>query len=82
MKNRIIPGEQVSHLLPASPRPVVYKSRSASPTPKSILRHDSHDRSVANEDLNAARGKLNPVKELQMIGRQNSNNHDEAKLFL
>lgn len=62
-------------------RPVVYKSRSGSPTPKPILRYEAPDRPVASADLNAVRGKLNPVKELQMIGRQNSNN-DEVNFIL
>lgn len=83
---RIIPGDEISRHFPAPTRPTIYKSRSASPTPKvSVARYEAPDRSAVNEDLSsslsAIRGKLNPVKELQMLGRQNSTN-DEVNATL
>lgn len=77
MKKRIIPGDEVARLLSPS-RPTVYKRRPSSPSPNApILRaNDAPARSAINEDLNAIRGKLNPVKELQLLGRQSSNNDE------
>lgn len=65
----------------SGPRPAVYKRRPSSPNPNvPIIRSEAPERSVVNEDLSAIRGKLNPVKELQLLGRQNSNN-DEVNDF-
>ena len=59
-------------------RPTVYKRRTSSPSPNApiIRANDAPQRSVINEDLSAIRGKLNPVKELQMLARQSSNNDE------
>lgn len=75
-KNRIIPGDEVSRRL-SEPRPAVYKRRPSSPNPNvSIIRSEAPERSVVNQDLSAIRGKLNPVKELELLARQNSNNDE------
>lgn len=57
-------------------RPNVYKRRPSSPSAPIVRANDSTQRTAINEDLNALRGKLNPVKELQMLARQNSNNDE------
>lgn len=75
---RIIPGDEVARHFPTPIRPTVYKQRTNSPTPKvTVTGHDAPERASINEDLSAIRGKLNPVKELQMmIGRQSSTNEE------
>lgn len=80
MKFSIIPGDEVARNLSGPSRPTVYKRRPSSPSPNApiIRANDATQRSVINEDLNAMRGKLNPVRELQMLARQSSNN-DEVK---
>lgn len=73
--NRIIPGDEVTRHFGGATRPNVYKIRPPSPTPTALIaRSEAPERSVLNDDLNAIRGKLNPVKELQLLGRQNSGN--------
>lgn len=60
-----------------SPRkPAVYKKRAA-PVPAArddIIRSTTVDRSAVNPELSSVIGKLNPVKEMQILGRTNS--HD------
>lgn len=75
---RIIPGDEVARNLSGPSRPNVYKRRPSSPSPNApiIRASDAPQRSVVNENLNAFRGKLNPVKELQMLARQNSSNDE------
>lgn len=67
---RIIPGDEVARNLSGPSRPTVYKRRPSSPSP------NEPQRSIINAELNAIRGKLNPVKELQLLARQNSNNDE------
>lgn len=76
--HRIIPGDEVARNLSGPTRPTVYKRRPSSPSPNApiIRATDTAQRSAINEDLSAIRGKLNPVKELQMLARQNSNNDE------
>lgn len=77
-KYRIIPGDEVARNLSGPSRPNVYKRRPSSPNPNApiIRANDTPQRSAINEDLNSVRGKLNPVKELQMLARQSSNNDE------
>lgn len=57
----------------------MYKRRPSSPSPSvPIIRHEGPERSVVNENLSAVRGNLNPVKELQLLGRQISNNDEPS----
>ncbi|XP_031623809.1 neither inactivation nor afterpotential protein C [Contarinia nasturtii] len=74
---RIIPGDEVSRHFSSPMRPAVYKSRATSPTPRNpIIRYEAPERSAINADLSAVKGKLNPVKELQLLARQNSANDE------
>lgn len=75
---RIIPGDEVARNLSGPSRPAIYKRRPSSPNPNApvVRANDATQRAAINEDLSAIRGKLNPVKELQMLARQNSNNDE------
>lgn len=76
--HRIIPGDEVARNLSGPSRPAIYKRRPSSPNPNApiVRANDTTQRAAINEDLSAIRGKLNPVKELQMLARQNSNTEE------
>lgn len=76
----IIGGEKSS--APPTPnysRSPVYKHRPIVPSTSSqyqapdVVRSETPDRSTINEQLNKIKGKLNPVKEMQILARQNTN---------
>lgn len=48
-----------------------------------IIRNQAPERSAINEDLSSIRGRLNPVREMQLLGRSNdANNDDVSKSYL
>lgn len=61
---------------PSPSRPTVYKRRPSSPLPNTyvapIIRNETAERSVVSDDLNKAIGKLNPVREMELLARNRS----------
>lgn len=61
---------------PSPSRPTVYKRRPSSPLPNTyvapIIRNETPGRSVVSDDLNKAVGKLNPVREMELMARNRS----------
>lgn len=83
----VIPHEEsVSNYNSSSLRPAVYKKRpvtlTSSSKPSIIIRNEAPERSVINEDLSKLKGKLNPVKEMQILAKQNSNSEDVCLLHI
>lgn len=62
--------------MPSPSRPTVYKRRPSSPLPNTyvapIIRNETPERTVVSDNLNKAIGKLNPVREMELLAQNRS----------